>query len=91
MTWRRPTRFYIWPVLSGAFQFVGNRMSQPYGSNKNADSQQAMMNKIMQFMPLYLIVIYLNFAAGAVIYWTFSASSVRCRRTSSTASARCPM
>ena len=48
-------------------------MAQPYGSNKNADAQQAMMNKIMQFMPLYLIVIYLNFAAGAVIYWTFSA------------------
>ncbi|HUS15527.1 MAG TPA: YidC/Oxa1 family membrane protein insertase [Chloroflexia bacterium] len=65
--------YYIWPVLSGAFQFVGNRMAQPYGSNKNVDPQQAMMNRIMQFMPLYLIVIYLNFAAGAVIYWTFSA------------------
>jgi YidC/Oxa1 family membrane protein insertase len=65
--------YYIWPILSGAFQFLGNRMSQPYGSNKNVDSQQAMMNKIMQFMPLYLIVIYLNFAAGPVIYWTFSA------------------
>ncbi len=64
---------YVWPVLSGAFQFLGNRMAQPYGSNKNADAQQAMMNKIMQFMPIYLIVIYLNFAAGAVIYWTFSA------------------
>jgi YidC/Oxa1 family membrane protein insertase len=64
---------FIWPVLSGAFQFIGNRMAQPYGSNKNADPQQAMMNKIMQFMPIYLIVIYLNFASGAVIYWTFSA------------------
>ncbi|HEX6605287.1 MAG TPA: YidC/Oxa1 family membrane protein insertase, partial [Chloroflexia bacterium] len=64
---------FIWPVLSGAFQFIGNRMAQPYGSTKNADPQQAMMNKIMQFMPIYLIVIYLNFAAGAVIYWTFSA------------------
>ncbi|MDQ2810100.1 MAG: YidC/Oxa1 family membrane protein insertase [Chloroflexota bacterium] len=65
--------FYIWPVLSGAIQFLSNRMAQPYGSNKNADPQQAMMNKMMGFLPLYLIVVYINFAAGAVIYWTFSA------------------
>ncbi len=65
--------YYIWPVLSGAIQFLSNRMAQPYGSNKNADPQQAMMNKMMGFLPLYLIVVYINFAAGAVIYWTFSA------------------
>lgn len=65
--------FYIWPILSGAFQFLSNRMAQPYGSNKNVDPQQQMMNRIMQFLPLYLIVIYLTFPAGNVIYWTFSA------------------
>jgi len=65
--------FHIWPVLSGIVQFLSNRMAQAYGSNKNTDPQTAMMNRIMQFLPLYLIVIYLNLPAGMVIYWTFSA------------------
>jgi YidC/Oxa1 family membrane protein insertase len=64
--------FYIWPVLSGIFQFIQQRMSMPYGYSKSADPQQAMMNRIMQFMPIYLVVIYLSFPAGVVIYWTFS-------------------
>jgi YidC/Oxa1 family membrane protein insertase len=63
---------YIWPVLSGIFQFVTQRMSMAYGASKNGDPQQVMMNRIMQFTPVYLTVIYLNFAAGPVIYWTFS-------------------
>ena len=64
--------FYVWPVLSAVFQFVTQRMSLAYGYNKTADPQQAMMNRIMQFTPIYLLVIYLNFASGAVLYWTFS-------------------
>lgn len=64
--------FYIWPVLSGIFQFITQRMSMAYGASKNADPQTAMMNRIMQFTPVYLTVIYLQFAAGPVIYWTFS-------------------
>ena len=68
----KPDPYYIWPVLSGIFQFISQRMSMAYGASKNADSQTAMMNRIMQFTPIYLTVIYLNFAAGPVIYWTFS-------------------
>src|SRR3954454_24109342 len=64
--------FYVWPVLSAVSQFLSQRMSMPYGINRAGDQQQVMMNRIMQFMPLYLLVVYLNFAAGAVIYWTFS-------------------
>ncbi len=64
--------WHIWPVLSGVFQFVTQRMSQPYGYSKTVDKQQAMMNRIMQFTPIYLVVIYMGFASGAVIYWTFS-------------------
>jgi YidC/Oxa1 family membrane protein insertase len=68
-----PDPYYIWPVLSGVFQFFSNRMAQPYGANKNADPQQAMMNKMMGFLPIYLIIIYSGVPAGLVIYWTFRA------------------
>ena len=36
------------------------------------DSQQKMMNGIMQFMPLYILFISINFPAGNVIYWACS-------------------
>ena len=50
-------------------------MSIPFGYSKTADPQQATMNRMMQFMPLMIIVFYSNFAAGAVLYW--AAPSVR--------------
>ncbi len=64
---------YIMPVLAALFQFLSQRMSIPFGYSKTADPQQATMNKMMQFMPLMIIVFYSNFAAGAVLYWAASA------------------
>ncbi|MEO8288724.1 MAG: YidC/Oxa1 family membrane protein insertase [Chloroflexota bacterium] len=64
---------YIWPVISGLFQFLQNRMSLPRRDpNSPQDTQQKMMNGMMQFMPLYIIFISLSFPAGTVIYWAFS-------------------
>jgi YidC/Oxa1 family membrane protein insertase len=64
---------YILPVVSGIFQFFQNRMALPRRDpNSPQDSQQKMMNGIMQFMPLYIIFISINFPAGTVIYWAFS-------------------
>jgi YidC/Oxa1 family membrane protein insertase len=68
-----PDPYYILPVISGIFQFFQNRMSIPRRDpNSPMDSQQKMMNGIMQFMPLYIIFISINFPAGTVIYWAFS-------------------
>jgi YidC/Oxa1 family membrane protein insertase len=64
---------YIMPVLAALFQFLSQRMSIPFGYSKTADPQQATMNRMMQFMPLMIIVFYSNFAAGAVLYWAASA------------------
>jgi YidC/Oxa1 family membrane protein insertase len=63
---------YIMPVLAALFQFLSQRMSIPFGYSKTADPQQATMNRMMQFMPLMIIVFYSNFAAGAVLYWAAS-------------------
>ncbi len=65
--------FYIWPLLSGLFQFIQSRMQMPRRDpNQPLDGQQKMMNNMMQFMPLYIIVISIGFPAGTVIYWAFS-------------------
>jgi len=64
---------YIMPVLAALFQFLSQRMSIPFGYSKTADPQQATMNRMMQFMPLMIIIFYSNFAAGAVLYWAASA------------------
>jgi YidC/Oxa1 family membrane protein insertase len=64
---------FIWPVLSGIFQFVQSRMAMPHRDpNQPMDPQQRMMNGMMQFMPIYIVFISANFAAGTVIYWAFS-------------------
>lgn len=65
--------FFIWPVLSGLFQFFQSRMSLPRRDpNVPQDAQQKMMNGMMQFMPIYITLISLGFPAGNVIYWAFS-------------------
>lgn len=65
--------FYIFPVLSGLFQFIQNRMAMPKRDpNSPQDTQQKMMNGMMQFMPIYIIFISLGFPAGNTIYWSFS-------------------
>lgn len=64
---------YIWPVLSGMFQFIQSRMAMPRRDPNNPmDPQQRMMQNIMQFMPIYIVFISLAFPAGTVIYWAFS-------------------
>ncbi len=64
---------YIWPVLSGLFQFIQTRMAMPYRDpNQPMDPQQKFMNNFMQFMPIYIIFISAAFPAGMVIYWAFS-------------------
>jgi YidC/Oxa1 family membrane protein insertase len=65
--------YYIFPVLSGLFQFIQNRMAMPRRDpNTPQDAQQRMMNGMMQFMPIYIIFISLGFPAGNTIYWSFS-------------------
>ena len=68
-----PDPYFIFPVLSGVFQFIQNRMAMPKRDpNSPQDTQQKMMNGMMQFMPIYIIFISLNFPAGNTIYWAFS-------------------
>jgi YidC/Oxa1 family membrane protein insertase len=64
---------FIWPVLSGLFQFFQSRMAMPKKDPNNPiDPQQRMMQNIMQFMPIYIVFISAGFPAGTVIYWAIS-------------------
>ncbi len=64
---------FIWPVLSGLFQFFQGRMSMPRRDpNAPVDAQQRMMSGMMQLMPIYITLISLGFPVGNVIYWAFS-------------------
>jgi YidC/Oxa1 family membrane protein insertase len=68
-----PDPFYIWPVLSGIFQFIQSRMAMPLRDpTQPVDPQTRMMNGMMQFMPIYITLISLGFPAGTVIYWAMS-------------------
>jgi len=51
----------ISPIIMGASMFIQQKMSPPPG-----DPTQA---KMMMFLPLIFTVLFLNFAAGLVIYW----------------------
>ena len=61
--------FFILPIAAGLFQFVQTRMMRPANQGKITDPQQAMMNTMMNFMPLTVIVFGWQFASGAVLYW----------------------
>ncbi len=61
--------YKILPIMAGVFQFIQTRMSRPAGQGKPSDPQQAMMNTMMNFMPLMVVVFGWTFAAGPVIYW----------------------
>jgi len=64
---------YIWPFLSGITQFIQSRMMTPLRDpNQQLDPQTKMMNNMMQFMPIYIVLISLQFPAGTVIYWAMS-------------------
>ena len=61
--------YKILPIMAGVFQFIQTRMSRPAGMGKSSDPQQAMMNTMMNFMPLMVVVFGWGFASGPVIYW----------------------
>jgi YidC/Oxa1 family membrane protein insertase len=64
-----PDALHLLPLLAGLFQFVQSRMMRPANQGKISDPQQAMMNTMMNFMPLTVILFGWNFAAGPVLYW----------------------
>lgn len=61
--------YKLLPILAGVFQFVQTKMMRPANQGKITDPQQAMMNTMMNFMPLMVVIFGWNFAAGPVIYW----------------------
>lgn len=56
-------------ILAGIFQFIQMRMSRPANQGKIRDPQQAMMQTMMNFMPLMVVIFGWNFPAGVVLYW----------------------
>lgn len=64
-----PDPYKILPILAGVFQFIQTRMSRPAGQGKSSDPQQAMMNTMMNFMPLMVVIFGWGFDSGPVIYW----------------------
>ena len=64
-----PDPYKILPILAGLFQFVQTKMMRPSGQGKITDPQQAMMNTMMNFMPLMVIFFGWSFISGAVLYW----------------------
>ena len=61
--------FKILPILAGVFQFIQTRMMRPANQGKVTDPQQAIMNHMMNFMPLMVILFGWTFASGPVLYW----------------------
>jgi YidC/Oxa1 family membrane protein insertase len=64
-----PDPIHILPIVAAAFQFVQTQMMRPAHQPKSTDPQQAMMNSIMNIMPLTVIFFGWTFAAGPVLYW----------------------
>ena len=65
----QPDPIRLLPFLAGGFQFVQTKMMRPYKQGKITDPQQAMMNTMMNFMPLTVIIFGWGFASGPVLYW----------------------
>ncbi|MEJ7837191.1 MAG: YidC/Oxa1 family membrane protein insertase [Thermomicrobiales bacterium] len=61
--------YKILPILAGVLQFIQSRMMRPANQGKITDPQQAIMNQMMNFMPLMVVVFGWQFASGPVIYW----------------------
>lgn len=64
-----PDPYKILPILAGVFQFIQTKMMRPAGQGKVSDPQQAMMNTMMNFMPLMVVIFGWSFDSGPVIYW----------------------
>jgi hypothetical protein len=63
-----PDPFYILPVVTGATQWVVQRMSMM----PTSDPQQQQMNRMMEFMPLMFFFFSLQVPAGLALYWVIS-------------------
>ncbi|MFN8664985.1 MAG: YidC/Oxa1 family membrane protein insertase [Thermomicrobiales bacterium] len=64
-----PDPWKILPIAAGIFQFVQTQMMRPKDQQKSTDPQQAMMNSVMNIMPLTVVFFGWSFAAGPVLYW----------------------
>jgi YidC/Oxa1 family membrane protein insertase len=64
-----PDPWHLLPIIAGLFQFVQTQMMRPANQPKSTDPQQAMMNSVMNFMPLTVVFFGWSFAAGPVLYW----------------------
>ena len=54
--------YYITPVLMGLSMFVQQKMTPTGGGD-------ALQEKLMYFMPIFLTFLFLNFPSGLVVYW----------------------
>jgi YidC/Oxa1 family membrane protein insertase len=61
--------YKILPIMAGIFQFIQTKMMRPANAPKVTDPQQAMMNTMMNFMPIMVVVFGWTFPSGAVLYW----------------------
>ena len=59
---------YVLPVLTGATQWVVQRMS----TMPSTDPQQQQMNRMLEFMPIMFFVFSLQVASGLALYWVVS-------------------
>src|SRR5215218_1394626 len=64
-----PDPWHLLPIMAGLFQFVQTQMMRPANQPKSTDPQQAMMNSVMNIMPLTVVFFGWSFAAGPVLYW----------------------
>ncbi len=66
VNWDPPSMLHIgaWPLIMTATTIIQMRLSP-----KPTDPAQAMM---MQWMPVVFLVLFANFPAGLVVYWTFN-------------------
>jgi YidC/Oxa1 family membrane protein insertase len=64
-----PDPIHLLPIVAGLFQFVQTQMMRPANQPKTTDPQQAMMNSVMNIMPLTVVFFGWSFAAGPVLYW----------------------
>ncbi len=65
----KPDPYHILPIMAGVFQFVQTKMMRPANMPKASDPQQAMMNTMMNFLPITVVLFGWGFASGPVIYW----------------------
>jgi len=56
----RPDPYFIMPVLMGITMFLQNKMTMKDPSQKG----------MLYVMPIFMVVIFLNFSAGLVLYWS---------------------